>query len=99
MLYGVKSPVGIQMDSDNIGGMAGRTRNPNESKKVHPVLSEQFRGYLDQLVDIGYGKTPTDAARYLIERGIDDLIRAGTIRAAPNGRSPRAQPAQSPDEA
>jgi hypothetical protein len=49
--------------------------DPNKSRKV-PVLSAQFRRYLDQLVDLGYGKTPTDAARYLIDRGIDDLIRA-----------------------
>jgi hypothetical protein len=60
--------------------MAGRKRNPNQSKKIHPMLSEQFHTYLGQLVDVGYGNTPTDAARYLIERGIDDLIRSKTIR-------------------
>jgi hypothetical protein len=56
-----------------------RKPNANVSKKVQPVLSAQFRDYLDQLVDLGYGKTPTEAARYLIDRGIDDLIRAKTI--------------------
>jgi hypothetical protein len=56
-----------------------RKPNANESKKVQPVLSAQFRRCLDQLVDLGYGKTPTEAARYLIDRGIDDLIRAKTI--------------------
>lgn len=39
----------------------------------------QFRRYLDQLTDLGYGKTPTDTARYLIDRGIDELIRARII--------------------
>jgi hypothetical protein len=57
-----------------------RKPNANKSRKVQPVLSAQFRRYLDQLVDLGYGKTPTDAARYLIDRGIDDMIRAKTIR-------------------
>jgi hypothetical protein len=56
-----------------------RKRNANESKKVQPVLSAQFRRYLDQLVDLGYGKTPTDAARYLIDRGIDELLRTKII--------------------
>jgi hypothetical protein len=64
-----------------------RKPNQNVSKKVQPVVSAQFRRYLDQLVNLGYGKTPTEAARYLIERGIDDLIRAGTI--GPRYRSPR----------
>jgi hypothetical protein len=56
-----------------------RERNQNPSKKVQPSISGQFRRYLDQLVTLGYGKTPTEAAQYLIERGIDDLIRAKTI--------------------
>jgi len=54
---------------------------------VQPVLSAQFRRYLDQLVTLGYGKTPTDAARYLIDRSIDDLIRAKTI--GPGFKPPR----------
>jgi hypothetical protein len=56
-----------------------RKPNANKSKKVQPVLSAQFRRYLDQLTHLGYGKTPTDTARYLIDRGIDDLIRARII--------------------
>lgn len=64
-----------------------RKPNANKSKKVQPVLSAQFRLYLDQLVDLGYGKTPTDAARYLIDRGIDDLLRTRTI--GPDFRRPR----------
>jgi hypothetical protein len=64
-----------------------RRPNANKSLKVQPVLSAQFRRYLDQLVNLGYGKTPTDAARYLIDRGIDDLIRAKTI--SPESKRPR----------
>jgi len=64
-----------------------RKPNQNKSRKVQPVLSAQFRRYLDQLVILGYGKTPTEAARYLIDRGIDDLIRAKTI--GPNLRPSR----------
>jgi hypothetical protein len=64
-----------------------RRPNQSESKKVQPVLSAQFRRYLDQLVSIGYAKTPTEAAQYLIERGIDDLIRTRTI--GPHYKAPR----------
>jgi hypothetical protein len=56
-----------------------RKRNANKSRKVQPVLTAQFRRYLDQLTSLGYGKTPTDTARYLIDRGIDELIRAKII--------------------
>jgi hypothetical protein len=56
-----------------------RKTNANQSRKVQPVLSAQFRRYLDDLVDLGYAKTPTEVARYLIDRGIDDLLRAKTI--------------------
>jgi hypothetical protein len=56
-----------------------RKFNVNESRKVQPVLSVQFRRHLDDLVDLGYAKTPTEVAQYLIERGIDDLIRTKTI--------------------
>lgn len=64
-----------------------RKSNANKSRKVQPVLSAQFRRYLDQLVSLGYGKTPTEAARYLIDRGIDDLIRTKTI--GPGSKSSR----------
>jgi hypothetical protein len=64
-----------------------RKDNPNKSRKVQPVLSAQFRRYLDDLVDLGYANTPTEVARYLIDRGIDDLIRAKTI--GPGSRRPR----------
>jgi hypothetical protein len=64
-----------------------RKPNPSKSEKVQPTLSAQFRRYLDQMVEIGYGKTPTEAAQYLIDRGIDDLIRTRTI--GPRYQRPR----------
>ncbi|MFI4959870.1 MAG: hypothetical protein ACHP82_00255 [Hyphomicrobiales bacterium] len=54
---------------------------------MQPTLSVQFRHYLDQLVELGYGKTPTEAAQYLIDRGIDDLVRTRTI--GPHFKPPR----------
>jgi hypothetical protein len=54
-----------------------RGKNRNDTLKVHPTISAQTLGYLDQLVTIGnYGNTPTSAAGYLIQRGIDDMLRA-----------------------
>jgi hypothetical protein len=57
-----------------------RGKNRNETLKVHPTISAQTLGYLDQLVELGnYGNTPTAAAMYLIQRGIDDMLRAKLI--------------------
>jgi hypothetical protein len=64
-----------------------RKPNANKSRKVQPVLSAQFRRYLDDLRDLGYANTPTEVARYLIDRGIDDLIRAKTI--GPGSKRPQ----------
>jgi hypothetical protein len=53
-----------------------RGKNRNDTLKVHPTISAQTLSYLNQLVAIGnYGNTPTNAAGYLIQRGIDDMLR------------------------
>ncbi len=53
-----------------------RGKNRNEMVKIQPTISRQMMSYLDQLVRIGnYGSTPTAAAAYLIQRGIDDMLR------------------------
>jgi hypothetical protein len=53
-----------------------RGKNRNDTLKVHPTISTQTLSYLNQLVAIGnYGNTPTNAAGYLIQRGIDDMLR------------------------
>ncbi|MEK7996284.1 MAG: hypothetical protein AAB403_20990 [Planctomycetota bacterium] len=54
-----------------------RGKNLNDTVKVQPTVSLQTFDYLNQLVAIGnYGNTPTNAAGYLIQRGIDDMLRA-----------------------
>lgn len=57
-----------------------RGKNRNKTLKVQPSISAQQMQYLEQLVDEGnYGNTPTAAALYLIQRGIDDMLRAKLI--------------------
>lgn len=52
----------------------------NETEKVQPTVSAQTYAFLEELVDIGpYGNTPTAVAAYLIQRGIDDLIRGSVL--------------------
>ncbi len=56
-----------------------------DSKTVQPTLSAEALAYIDQLIEIGgYGKNPSEVARYLISRELDDLLRAKVL--TPNGR-------------
>lgn len=49
---------------------------PDEKRIVVPVTAK-IEGYLAELVDTGlYGQTPADAARRLIERGLEDFLAA-----------------------
>ena len=32
-----------------------------------------------------YGANPTEVARYLIQRGLDDLVRCGVLKRQPKG--------------
>lgn len=59
----------------------GRRAGHPGSKKLHPLLTPQFHAYLDDLVRIGHGPSASDAARYLIQREIDDMLRAGVLKA------------------
>jgi hypothetical protein len=53
-----------------------RGKSQNDTVKVQPTVSAQTLAFLNQLVGIGnYGNTPTAVAAYLIQRGIDDLLR------------------------
>ena len=54
-----------------------RQKNRIEGKKSQPVLSKQFHAHLDRLVTLGYGGTPTEVAKYLLQRGLDDMVRDG----------------------
>lgn len=61
--------------------MAGRRKNAEPTKKVEPRLSPKVHAQLQRLVDIGtYGGNPTEVAKYLILREIDDLTRAGVLK-------------------
>ena len=58
-----------------------RPKSQNETRKVHPTLSEQMLDFLDDLIAIGnYGNSRSEVARYLIQRGIDDLLRNNVLR-------------------
>lgn len=49
--------------------------------KVHPVLSAEMHEILERLVKKGpYGTSKTQVAQYLIQRGVDDLVRAHVIK-------------------
>ena len=64
-----------------------REKSKNETTKVQATISQQMATYLDQLVDAGtYGNSPSEVARYLIQRGLDDLLRNGVIE-KPRGKS------------
>jgi hypothetical protein len=61
--------------------MAGRPKHSEPTKKVEPRLPLKAYFKLQRLVEIGsYGTTPTDVAKYLILREIDDLIRSGVLK-------------------
>jgi len=58
-----------------------RPKNNNDPEKVHPTLSRQMLNVLDQMKEMGlYGSNRSEVARYLIQRGIDDLMRTGIIK-------------------
>jgi hypothetical protein len=60
--------------------MAGRPKNEEPTKKVEPRLQPKVFTQLQRLVEIGtYGSNPTEVAKYLILREIDDLTRAGVL--------------------
>jgi hypothetical protein len=65
--------------------MVGRPKIFVESKKVEPTLPLDAFKSLEALVAKGYGSSPTDVARYLILREIDDLKRAGVIESGRAG--------------
>lgn len=65
----------------------GRQPNAAKPRKVEPMLPEASYLSLVQLVGHGYGSNPTEVARYLLLRSIDDLKRAGVLKPeAPSGQ-------------
>jgi hypothetical protein len=48
---------------------------------VEPRLPQKAFDQLEKLAEIGtYGSNPTDVARYLILRELDDLLRTGVLK-------------------
>lgn len=77
--------------------MAGRPKSPNETVKVHPTVSTQIVDFFSDLIAIGtYGNSDAEVAAYLIQRGIDDLLRAGVLKPKPK---PANQPTPKPTTA
>jgi hypothetical protein len=61
--------------------MAGRQKSRNTTTKIHPTISLQMADYISALIDIGtYGNSDSEVGAYLIQRGIDDLLRAGVLK-------------------
>lgn len=58
----------------------GRKANENPPKTVEVGLPPEEYACLEYLKKIGgYGGNPTEVARYLIRRELDDLRRAGVL--------------------
>jgi hypothetical protein len=59
----------------------GRKKLEKPPKKLELRLAVEVHDCLLTLSKIGgYGTTPTDVARYILQRGIDDLRRANVIK-------------------
>jgi hypothetical protein len=56
-----------------------RRKNPAETVKVHPSMNPASHAHLEELVGFGYGNTATEVARYLIQKGLDELLQSGLI--------------------
>lgn len=57
-----------------------RTKNRSPSVKIYATVSEQATRYLDDLIEVGsYGGNRSEVAAYLIQRGIDDLLRTHVL--------------------
>jgi hypothetical protein len=62
-------------------------KNQLETVKLRISTSKAVVDYLKELVETGlYGRHYTDAAERLISRGIEDLLRQGTLKSLREGR-------------
>ena len=61
-----------------------RKQNATPSRKVEPSIPADAYACLQRLATLGrFGGNPTEVARYLLIRGIDDLTRTGVLPATP----------------
>ena len=57
-----------------------RRKNATPTTKVAPTIPLPVYARLEKLAADGlYGNNPSEVARYLIVRGLDDLIRSGAL--------------------
>lgn len=68
----------------------GRPRNKDKGIQVHPTLQPGQHDCLKYLVGLRgrYGANPTEVAKYMILREIDDLTRTGVIPKELSEQSP-----------
>jgi hypothetical protein len=58
----------------------GRPKNKEPGKKVEPTLPADAYACLERLAKMKrFGSTPSEVARYLILREIDDLTRSNVL--------------------
>jgi hypothetical protein len=58
----------------------GRKPNPNPGKKVEPMLAADTYACLEYLAGKRrYGANPSEVARYMILREVDEMTRVGII--------------------
>jgi|GraSoi2013_100cm_1033763.scaffolds.fasta_scaffold184609_2 hypothetical protein len=63
-----------------------RKRNNVPTVTITISTTEGVRSYLDALVSGGlFGKNPAEAAERLVARGLENLLRDGTLRARSGG--------------
>ena len=57
-----------------------RPKNAVETTRVAPTLPRPAYAQLERLAEMGmFGSNPSDVARYLLTRALDDLMRTGVI--------------------
>ena len=57
-----------------------RSKNPHKAVKITITGTPKLSSYLDELVcEEGYGNSPSEVARSLVWRGIEELIKNGVL--------------------
>ena len=57
-----------------------RPKNATQTTRVSPTITIQTHEQLEQLAEMGlFGSNPSDVARYLITRALEELIRSNVL--------------------
>lgn len=58
----------------------GRPKNATETTRVSPTITVKTHEQLEFLAEIGmFGSNPSEVARYLITRALEELIRSNIL--------------------